>query len=45
MIDLMTELLSKMSMINSGPATTALNQIFINTNFLDIIRERLREND
>ena len=45
MIDLMTELLSKMSMINSGPATTALNQIFINTNFLDIIRERLREED
>jgi len=45
MIDLMTELLSKMSMINSGPATTALNQIFINTNFLVNIRERLREED
>ena len=45
MIDLMTELLSKISMINSGPATTTLNQIINNTDFLNKIKERLREED
>ena len=43
MVDLMTELLSKISNINSGPATTTLNQIFINTEFVNLIRNRLSE--
>ena len=43
MIDLMTELLAKISNINSGPATTTLNQIFINTDFVNLIRNRLSE--
>ena len=45
MKDLMTELLSKISNINSGPAVVILNQILENTNFLNIIRERLAEED
>ena len=45
MIDLMAELLSKISMINSGPATTTLNQIINNTDFLNKIKERLSEED
>ena len=43
MVDLMTELLAKISNINSGPATTTLNQIFINTDFVSLIRNRLSE--
>ena len=43
MVDLMTELLAKISNINSGPATTTLNQIFINTDFVNLIRNRLSE--
>ena len=43
MVDLMTELLARISNINSGPATTTLNQIFINTNFVSLIRDRLSE--
>ena len=43
MVDLMTELLAKISNINSGPATTTLNQIFINTDFVSLIRKRLSE--
>ena len=43
MVDLMTELLAKISNINSGPATTTLNQIFINTEFVNLIRNRLSE--
>ena len=45
MKDLMTELLSKISNINSGPAVVILNQILGNTDFLAIIRERLRGED
>ena len=45
MIDLMTELLSRMSKINSGPAATSLNQILVNTNFLDLIKGRLKDED
>ena len=43
MVDLMTELLAKISNINSGPATTTLNQIFINTEFVNLIRNRLSD--
>jgi hypothetical protein len=43
MVDLMTELLAKISNINSGPATTTLNQIFTNTDFVSLIRNRLSE--
>ena len=45
MIDLMTELLAKVSMINSGPSITTLNQILVNTNFIKLIKERLKEEE
>jgi len=43
MISLMIKLLSKISLINSGPASEILNQIFTNTNFLSKIKEKLKE--
>ena len=43
MISLMIKLLSKISQINSGPASDILNQIFSNTKFLLKIKEKLRE--
>ena len=43
MIYLMTELLRKISMINSGPSSTILNQILVNTNFIDLIKQKLSE--
>ena len=43
MINLMIKLLSKISQINSGPASVILNQIFTNTNFLEKIREKIKE--
>ena len=43
MISLMIKLLSKISLINSGPASDILNQIFSNTQFLLKIKEKLRE--
>ena len=42
MIDLMIELLSKISQVNSSPASIVLNQIFTNTDFLDVIRKKLK---
>ena len=45
MIDLMTEILAKISMINSGPAATLLNQIIVNSYFLNIIRQRISDED
>ena len=45
MIDLMTELLAKISNINSGPITIILNQIFVNTKFMNLIKSRLSEQD
>ena len=43
MIDLMIKLLSRISLINSGPASIILNQIFENTNFPDKIKEKIKE--
>ena len=43
MIDLMIKLLSRISQINSGPASVILSQIFDNTNFLSKIKEKLGE--
>jgi hypothetical protein len=43
MISLMIKLLSKISLINSGPASEILNQIFTNTIFLSKIKEKLKE--
>ena len=45
MIDLMIELLVKISNINSGPTTIILNQIFVNSNFMNLIKNKLSEQD
>ena len=45
MLDLMTELLARVSTINSGPSSTTLNQILVNTNFIELIKKRLEEED
>ena len=45
MIDLMTELLMKISKINSEPASNILFQILNNTGFNDIAKERLSNED
>ena len=45
MIELMTELLAKISNINSGPTTIILNQIFVNTNFMNLIKNKLSDQD
>ena len=45
MVDLMTELLAKISNINSGPTTIILNQIFVNSNFMNLIKNKLTEQD
>lgn len=45
MIDLMVELLVKVSTINSGPAITTLNQIMVNTSFISLMKKRLEDID
>ena len=45
MTDLMTEILAKISKINSGPAVTVLNQILVNTTFLELIKRRLLDEE
>ena len=45
MTDLMTEILMKISKINSGPASNILYQILSNTSFNEIAKERLSNED